>query len=274
MLKNKKEKGFTLVEMVVVISIIGVLGAIIIPSIINYVHKANRAADKVTARLIGTTVTELLVEDVNFEKVFYGTGKNSDGKTYSEMDYAVTIDGESYWYRNVARCDGAKTCIHPNTAKQKWMLTAGKQWNQTAGNGTYDYTMNRLNSRINDVIGGDVDSMSFIPMRSSNYKHPSEDCNHDNNYLEANINAAKKKGASEEELSKIKAGTRNRDSDTTNLTVSYTDRWLIGYRLRIDPKTKKRVPDYGNVEVWAGDSHGKGDNGPRVRLWPAPPSYY
>ncbi len=59
---KKIQKGFTLIEMMVVISIIGVISAILIPTILNYVHKAERAADKVTARLIGNTITEILIE--------------------------------------------------------------------------------------------------------------------------------------------------------------------------------------------------------------------
>ena len=50
---TKTEKGFTLVELVVVIAIIGVLASLIIPSIINYVKKAARRSDMATASLIG-----------------------------------------------------------------------------------------------------------------------------------------------------------------------------------------------------------------------------
>ena len=236
---NKNLKGFTLIELVVVISIIGVLAAIIVPSILNYVHKACRASDKVTARLIGTTVMNLMAESPDFEDNFY----NAD-----TMLWTVTIDGETYKFRNVARADGSKNCYgsdhneNRNNHKQ-----SGRGWEFTSSKDANVKVTDTLNTRLYDVIGGDVDNMSFIPMRSSGYKHPYKDCNHDKGYTNSN-----------------KRGNERNSSPT----YSYTDKWIVGYNAGKDGKEK------GQVEVWAGDSYGKGTNGPRVRLWPAPPSYY
>ncbi len=54
-MNNKMKKGFTLVELVVVIAIIGVLAAILIPTMMHYVKKARLKSANVTAKLVFTS---------------------------------------------------------------------------------------------------------------------------------------------------------------------------------------------------------------------------
>ncbi len=65
MKKIKESKGFTLVELIVVIGILAVLASIAIPNLIGMVEKSKQAKDKANAKLIGDAVTMWIVESQN-----------------------------------------------------------------------------------------------------------------------------------------------------------------------------------------------------------------
>lgn len=70
-MKNTK-KGFTLVELIVVIAIIGVLAAILVPSLLGYVRAAKLKADVGTAKRLYEAIQMVFVNDdqamVSFHK--------------------------------------------------------------------------------------------------------------------------------------------------------------------------------------------------------------
>ncbi|WP_241243462.1 type II secretion system protein [Caldicellulosiruptor changbaiensis] len=72
---NKKNKGFTLIEMVVVLAIIAVLIAIAVPQVLKQINKAKINADKANAKSIATAIQQ-----------YVGDGNTVTQTTWNQVD--------------------------------------------------------------------------------------------------------------------------------------------------------------------------------------------
>ncbi|MDB2069666.1 prepilin-type N-terminal cleavage/methylation domain-containing protein [Clostridium perfringens] len=79
--QNKKKKGFTLIELIVVIAIIAILAAIAIPNFISIQRDAKVKSDGASAKSIYDATSVLIAQNVITSK---------DGK----FNYTLTLDGK------------------------------------------------------------------------------------------------------------------------------------------------------------------------------------
>ena len=132
-------KGFTLIELIVVLAIIGVLAAMIIPSLLGYIRKAKRTSDISAAQTIGKEINSLIYTDMDAYDQFYGR----KGSQFNQNGFRQVTDNDGNKYKLVAiaKITGKKGAHQPSP--KKWVA-----FDTTEGNG-YDEFVKKLNASMN-----------------------------------------------------------------------------------------------------------------------------
>jgi type IV pilus assembly protein PilA len=82
----KKNKGFSLVELIIVIAIMAILAAAIAPALIRYINKSRKADDVTAAGVVATAVQSALANEQAYDDVtsYYGTGTGAKIVGYAD----------------------------------------------------------------------------------------------------------------------------------------------------------------------------------------------
>ena len=111
-MKKMNKKGFTIVELVIVIAVIAILAAVMIPTFGGLIKKANESSAKQTAQALYKQAIALDLADGTQDGNEGTTAITTvDGKT---VEYSVTSGVASFSYKNeknvtVSTIDSGKT---------------------------------------------------------------------------------------------------------------------------------------------------------------------
>jgi prepilin-type N-terminal cleavage/methylation domain-containing protein len=88
---KRNNKGFTLIELMIVVAIIGILAAIAIPQFSSYRQRAQDSAAKSTLKNLATAQEDYYVQNETYAHALTGAGSVEDSGYESDPNVLVTM---------------------------------------------------------------------------------------------------------------------------------------------------------------------------------------
>ena len=137
-MKNSNKKGFTIVELVIVIAVIAILAAVLIPTFSSLIKKANLSNDQSMIRNMNTTLAMEVVPNSKFDYAGDAIAAlNANGFTgkytpYSSgFDYAYHLESNTMYL-----VDDNKNVIYPDnkvSVSDLWFLWSNNAVDKVEG---------------------------------------------------------------------------------------------------------------------------------------------
>ncbi len=143
-MKKTNKKGFTIVELVIVIAVVAILAAVLIPTFVSVVNKANVSNDTALVKNINTTLATEEVEDGK-PATMYDALKMAENGGFDVSKLTPRSSGEIVWDEETNRfalIDGNKTVFAENgktiTESSKiWKFVSADNLSENTGYGSY-----------------------------------------------------------------------------------------------------------------------------------------
>ncbi len=126
-MKNSKNRGFTIVELVIVIAVIAILAGVLIPTFVSVIKKANTSADVQATRQMNTQLAMLDATDKP-ENINDAIRALSDAKIDLDNYKPLTSGMQYYWVKDINRV------VYANDAYEVVYPDEYKTLTKTAGN--------------------------------------------------------------------------------------------------------------------------------------------
>lgn len=115
MKKQNKKRGFTIIELVIVVTVIAILSAVLIPTFAGIIKKSRLTADETAARNMNTVLATVEIEEDDFGTVVNTLSENG----FNSMKALIPTSKNHvfYWYstyNTVILVDGEDNVVFPN----------------------------------------------------------------------------------------------------------------------------------------------------------------